>query len=151
MLFPFYPTAIFFDQGVSVEDDSLQGGQRRGREDAQPHQVNYDRGPALEDALLILVLLGMASILELRIRHLLITVFQFIEGFNKQLMKSWCLLRDVNPGPSELHHMVAEFTKNIPIRQIHIRCHIFLRTVKMHQGYFIFEIEETFYTLLFQQ
>ena len=77
MLFPFYPTAIFFDQGVSVEDDSLQGGQRRGREDAQPHQVNYDRGPALEDALLILVSLGMASILELRIRRLLITVFQF--------------------------------------------------------------------------
>ena len=73
-------------------------------------------------------------------------------------MKSFCLLRDVNLGPSELHHMAAlavnqfaEFTKNIPVRQIHIRCHIFLRTVKMHQGYFIFEIEETFYTLLFQQ
>ena len=158
MLFPFYPTAIFFDQGVSVEDDSLQGGQRRGREDAQPHQVNYDRGPALEDTYLILVLPCVTSLLELRIRHLLITVFQFKEGFNKQLIKRFCLHRDVNPGPSELDHMAAfsvnqfaEFTKNIPVLQIHIRCHIFLRTVKMHQGYFIFEIEETFYTLLFQQ
>ena len=58
----------------------------------------------------------------------------------------------MNPGPSELDHMAAlavnqfaEFTKNIPVLQIRIRCHIFLRTVKMHQGYFILEIEEPFF------